>query len=133
MNGSHQTRRILRGAFLALPILAFAPPTFAQTETPTSMTSLVYPETQRGDVVDDHFGVAVADPYRWLEQESASDQAVADWVAAQNTVTDAYLATLPGRDVFRERLTKLYGADFVSAPFKRGDLYFYILPAVLMA
>ncbi len=96
------------------------------------MTPLEYPETQRGDVVDDQFGVAVADPYRWLEQEAASDTRVADWVAAQNWVTDAYLATLPGREVFRERLTELYGADFVSAPFKRGNLYFYIRQAGLV-
>ena len=28
---------------------------------------LTYPETRRGDVVDDFFGKPVADPYRWLE------------------------------------------------------------------
>lgn len=132
MNGDHQMRQIMRCAVLALPLLAFAPPTFAQVEPASPMTPLAYPETQRGDVVDDHFGVAVADPYRWLEQEAASDAGVADWVAAQNKVTDAYLATLPGREVFRERLTELYSADFVSAPFKRGDLYFYIRQAGLV-
>lgn len=132
MNDDHQMRQILLGALLALPLLAFAPPTFAQVEPTTPMTPLTYPETQRGDVVDDHFGVAVADPYRWLEQEAASDTGVADWVAAQNRVTDAYLETLPGREVFRERLTELYGADFVSAPFKRGELYFYIRQAGLV-
>lgn len=83
-------------------------------------------------MVDDHFGVAVADPYRWLEQQASSDKGVADWMAAQNRVTDAYLATLPGREVFRERLTALYSADFVSAPFKRGGLYFYIRQAGLV-
>src|ERR1700722_4244333 len=29
---------------------------------------ITYPEAKRGDVVDDFFGVEVADPYRWLEE-----------------------------------------------------------------
>lgn len=47
-------------------------------------------------------------------------------MAAQNKVTNTYLATLPGLEVFRERLNALYSSDFASAPFKRGELYFYI-------
>lgn len=90
------------------------------------MTPLEYPQTQRGDVVDQLFGEVVADPYRWLETEAANDAGVADWVAAQNKVTNTYLATLPGLEVFRERLNALYSSDFASAPFKRGELYFYI-------
>jgi prolyl oligopeptidase len=132
MIGDHQMRRIPRGAFLAAPLLAFFSPTFAQAEPAAPMTALVYPQTQRGDVVEDHFGVAVADPYRWLETEAASDPAVADWVAAQNVVTDAYLATLPGRDVFRERLNALFSSDLVSTPLKRGGRYFYIRQAGLV-
>ena len=89
------------------------------------MKPFAYPETQRGDVVEDHFGIPVADPYRWLETEAASDPTVADWVAAQNAVTDAYLATLPGRAMFRARLAALYAADLVLPPHKRGTLYFY--------
>ncbi|MDZ4310722.1 MAG: prolyl oligopeptidase family serine peptidase [Cypionkella sp.] len=96
------------------------------------MTPLEYPQTQHGDVVDQLFGVAVADPYRWLETEASNDAGVADWVAAQNKVTNTYLATLPGREVFRERLNALYSSDFASAPFKRGDLYFYIHQAGLV-
>jgi len=30
-------------------------------------TRYVYPTAPRGPVVDDYFGTAVADPYRWLE------------------------------------------------------------------
>ena len=126
MIGDHRMRRKLRGAFLALPLLALTFPAGAESERANLMTPLTYPETQRGDVVDDYFGTEVADPYRWLENEAASDPAVADWVTAQNKVTEGYLATLPGREVFRERLTALYDTDFDSAPFKRGDQYFFI-------
>ncbi len=90
------------------------------------MAPMIYPETHRDDVVDTRFGVNVADPYRWLESDVRNDAAVANWVAAENVITEGYLATLPGREVFRERLTALYDSDLVSAPFKFGELYFYI-------
>ncbi|MDZ4392065.1 hypothetical protein [Cypionkella sp.] len=132
MTSDHYMRLRWRGAILALPLLALVQPLFAQSEPEVQMTPLEYPQTQHGDVVDQLFGVAVADPYRWLETEASNDAGVADWVAAQNKVTNTYLATLPGREVFRERLNALYSSDFASAPFKRGDLYFYIHQAGLV-
>src|SRR6267143_237211 len=39
---------------------------------------VVYPETKRGDTIDDYFGTKVADPYRWLENDAAPE--VAAWV-----------------------------------------------------
>ncbi len=125
-------RQTWRGAALALPLLALIQPVFAQSEPEDQMTPLEYPETKRDDVVDEIFGVPVADPYRWLEQEAARDTAVADWVTAQNVVTDDYLAGLPGREVFRERLRALYSADFASAPIQRGGRYFSIRQAGLV-
>ena len=59
-----------------------------------------YPATERGDTVETQFGDAVADPYRWLENDVRSDAKVAAWVAAQNDVTESYLDTLEGRDWF---------------------------------
>ena len=61
-----------------------------------------YPETKKGDVVDDYFGTKVVDPYRWME--SLDSPEVAAWVAAQNEVTEKYLSRLPLRPaVLRER------------------------------
>ena len=77
-----------------------------------------YPQTRRVDQVDPQFGVQVADPYRWLENDVRKDPEVAAWVAAQNKVTDAYLATLPGRDIFKERLTR---ADRLRAVRRAGE------------
>ena len=62
-----------------------------------------YPETRRIEHVDTYHGVEVADPYRWLEDDVRESEAVADWVAAQNEVTSAYLEALPGRAAIEER------------------------------
>ena len=116
-----------RMSLLALPLL-FAAPVFAQpvSETTTGMTApLTYPETRRVNVVDEQFGVKVADPYRWLENDVREDKEVASWVAAQNQVTDAYLATLPGRDIFKQRLTALFDYERFGIPTHKGDRYFY--------
>lgn len=109
----------------ALPLIALvvATPTLAQTKAATTMT---YPETNRGDTVDEQFGVKVADPYRWLENDVRTDPAVAKWVADQNAVTNAYLATLPGRDIFAARLKQLLDYERFGVPVKKGGRYFYM-------
>ena len=76
--------------------------------------------------MDDYHGVKVADPYRWLEQDVRKAKEVADWVAAENKVTDAYLAKIPARADLRKRLTELWNYAKYSAPFKRGGHYFYL-------
>jgi prolyl oligopeptidase len=116
----------MRRLILALPLL-FASPGLAQTpsEPHTTMTKPVYPQTRRVDVVEEQFGVKVADPYRWLENDVRNDKEVADWVAAQNKVTDAYLATLPGRQLFADRIKALFNYERFGAPVKKGGRYFY--------
>ena len=89
------------------------------------MTELALPHTKRVDVVEDHFGVKVADPYRWLENDVRNDAEVAAWVEAQNKVSEAYLEGLPGRKIFRERLSALLDYERVTVPLKRGRRYFY--------
>ncbi|HKK40662.1 MAG TPA: hypothetical protein VJ949_14670, partial [Cryomorphaceae bacterium] len=54
-----------------------------------------YPETKKVDTTDIYFGTSVADPYRWLENDTAADTEA--WVKAQNKVTQAYLANIPYR------------------------------------
>ncbi|ATY34096.1 prolyl oligopeptidase family serine peptidase [Sphingomonas psychrotolerans] len=116
----------MRRIILALPLL-FASPALAQTpsEPHTTMTKPAYPQTRRVDVVEEQFGVKVADPYRWLENDVRNDKEVADWVAAQNKVTDAYLATLPGRQPFADRIKALFNYERFGAPVKKGGRYFY--------
>jgi prolyl oligopeptidase len=84
-----------------------------------------YPKTERVDLVEPQFGVPVADPYRWLENDVRTDPRVHDWVEAENAVTNAYLDTLPGRAFFRARLKQLFDFERFGVPEKKGGRYFY--------
>lgn len=104
---------------------AASPAVPVATEEGAQPSGITYPLTRRVDVVEEQFGVAVADPYRWLENDVRTDPSVAEWVAAQNRTTDAYLATLPGRAAFAARMAELYRYDRLGLPQKRGDRYFF--------
>ena len=113
---------------IALILLALPIPLLAQSSPKaiTQMTAPIrYPETRRVDQVDEQFGVKVADPYRWLENDVRKDPEVRAWVDAENAVTNAYLATLPGRDVFKARMTQLFDYERFGVPVKKGGRYFY--------
>ncbi|MFD1786434.1 prolyl oligopeptidase family protein [Sphingomonas floccifaciens] len=110
----------MRRAFL-VALLAATSPAIAQD----AMPKLTYPQTERGTTVDEQFGIKVADPYRWLEADVRSDEKVRAWVSAQNAVTDAYLATLPGRQIFKDRMKALYNYERFGLPSKKGGKYFY--------
>ena len=95
---------------------------------PAIMTPVLaadYPETRRGDVIDDYHGTKVADPYRWLEDDVRESKDVAQWVAAQNKVTFAYLEKLDQRERIRQRITELWDYDEFYIPSREGDRYFY--------
>jgi len=84
---------------------------------------VTYPETKRGEVVEDYFGTKVPDPYRWLEDDNSPE--VAAWVEAENKVTFAYLDKIPYRAQLKERLTKLLNYPKFSSPSRRGEWFFF--------
>ena len=90
---------------------------------PNKMEKLNYPVTNKQEVKDDYFGTQVADPYRWLE--SPDSAAVTEWVEAQNKVTFGFLDKIPFRGLLRERLEKIWNYPKYTAPFRKGDHYFY--------
>jgi prolyl oligopeptidase len=103
---------------------ADVPPPVAETAA-AAQPALGYPNTRRQELVDTQFGTAVADPYRWLENDVRTDAGVAAWVTEQNKVTDAFLDTLPGRDALKARMTELYNYERFGVPEKKGGRYFY--------
>ena len=50
---------------------------------------------------------------------------MADWVAAQNKITTAYLAAIPERAAIHRRLTELCNFPVYSSPMKKGGRYYY--------
>ena len=94
-------------------------------ETPAPQAGRIeYPKTRRVDHVDDYFGVKVADPYRWLEDDVRQSKDVADWVAAENKVTARYLESIPEREDIRRRLTELWNFPQYAGAFKAGGRYY---------
>lgn len=82
----------------------------------TSMMAqkLTYPQAPKDGTVDTYFGVQVADPYRPLENDSS--KATAEWVAAENKVTQEYLSRIPFRAKLFNRMKELANYEKVSAP-----------------
>lgn len=94
------------------------------TACESKKTKINYPATRVVDTVDVYFGVEVADPYRWLEDDRSAE--TEEWVKAENEVTFAYLDQIPFRQVLKERLTELTNYPKYGVPFKKhGKYYFY--------
>ena len=106
---------------LAVLLLA-ACGTAPETEK-TTMEKIHYPETRKDTtVVDDHFGTKVADPYRWLENDTSAE--TADWVKRQNAVTQDFIGKIPFRGEIAKRYEELFNFPKSGAPMKVGDLFF---------
>ena len=82
-----------------------------------------YPETKKCDTVDTYFGVEVADPYRWLEDDYSEE--TANWVKSQNQLTQSYLSQIPYREKMKQHLKEMLDYPKEGAPFKKGDRYFF--------
>jgi len=78
-------------------------------------------------VTDTFWGVAVEDPYRFLED--TKDPVVAQWMKAQAEATTAILAKLPGRDLLVARIKEIEnGASGLADQVQRtaGGRWFFL-------
>ncbi len=75
-----------------------------------------YPPTRRVAVVDTLHGVAIPDPYRWLED--GNDPLVKEWTRLQELFARGLLDTLPQRQWLRRRLEELWRHEDRTAPVK---------------
>ena len=83
-----------------------------------------YPVTKKDSTIkDNYFGTVVADPYRWLENDTSAETAA--WVKAENEVTQNYLGQIPFRDAIKIRYEKLFNFEKYSAPFRQGKFMYY--------
>jgi prolyl oligopeptidase len=82
----------------------------------------VYPPARTENVVEKIHGVAVADPYRWLEDGTSPE--VREWVEKENALTRSVLDKVPGRDRIHERLGKLLEIGVLGTPVPvKGRLF----------
>jgi prolyl oligopeptidase len=92
--------------------------------TPVAVAQrLEYPVSKKGDVVEDHHGTQIADPFRWMENLGGADTKA--WITAQNTLTSSYLEKLPHRELLKKRITELWDYPKVSVPVREGGRLFY--------
>lgn len=90
--------------------------------TTISAQQLQYPDARKADAKDIYFGKTVNDPYRWLEDDNSAE--TAEWVAAQNKITRAYLDAIPFRDALESRLETIWNYPKSGVPFKKGGHYY---------
>ena len=92
--------------------------------TSASAQGIQYPKADKDGTVDNYFGTEVADPYRWLEDDTSAKTAA--WVEAENKITNAYLSKIPFRQKLLKRLTEVANYEKLTAPRKHhGRWYFY--------
>jgi prolyl oligopeptidase len=101
-------QKLLASVMLSLPLLASA--------------QLVYPETKKGETVEDYHGTKVADPYRWLEDDHSDE--TKQWVTEQNKVTFGYLDKISYRAAWLKRMEEINNYPKYSSPSKKNE-YFY--------
>jgi len=84
---------------------------------------LKYPHPRKDSTVDNYFGTKIADPYRWMENDTTAERE--SWMKEESQLTESYLSKIPFRDKIKKRLAKLYNFEKCTTPFKRGNYYFY--------
>lgn len=94
------------------------------TENSSKTNKLEYPKTNQIEHIDTYFDTPISDPYHWLEDDKSAETAA--WVKAQNEVTNGYFEKIPFRQEIKDRMTKLWNYEKISAPFREGIYtYFY--------
>jgi prolyl oligopeptidase len=78
-------------------------------------------------VTDTLHGVAIADPYRWLEDQNSPETRA--WLDAQIQYTQTFLSRIPVRGKVKQRLTELsridsYGLRAWRAKHRQGASMF---------
>ena len=106
----------MKQKLLLLTMAAIAAQGFAQSP-------IAYPKTKTVNQVDEYFGVKVADPYRWLEDDNSAETAA--WVEAENKVTQDYISKIPFRNALKEKMMKLQNYEKMGIPFKHHGKYFF--------
>ena len=98
----------------------------AEDSEATMGNKVAQPRAKTVSVSETHWGVEIADPYRYME--NLGDPEVEQWFRAQAAYTDDYLSRLESRAALFERLEALdQGAPFTTGGVERladGTVFF---------
>ena len=83
------------------------------------------PDTRVEVVVDTIHGIAIPDPYRWLEDRDAPETRT--WIKTQNEYAEKIVGQSPLRSEIEARLTRLMDIDDVGSPREAGDYQYFTL------
>lgn len=86
-----------------------------------------YPHAKRVDQVDVYYGVEVADPYRWMEDEQSEE--TQSWLKAQEEITSRFYEQIPERDEVLNWLKENWLGGVGSVPIRRGVNSFFMKEA----
>lgn len=81
------------------------------------------PHSTPEPVTDIIHGVAVTDPYRWLEDQDSPRTRT--WIAEQSRYARAYLDSIPERERIRERVRQLLAVETYDFLQRVGSRYFF--------
>ncbi len=104
-------------------ILLFVITTTVLVNTPVKAQPVTYPPTRIENIVDTLHGVAIPDPFRWLEDDNDPD--VVSWVAAQKKCADDFLSRIPFRAQLAARVKEVSTFRSISSPWRRAGYTFY--------
>ena len=91
--------------------------------SPAEFPKHPYPAARRVEQLDVYHGVAVNDPWRWMEDSGSAE--VHAWVAAENQFTERHIAALPARAHFATRLRALLDRERMGLPDRENGVYAY--------
>ncbi|MEO5893093.1 MAG: prolyl oligopeptidase family serine peptidase [Ferruginibacter sp.] len=110
--------------FICIVVLAACNNNPGSTITSIKSIDVKYPSSKKDTLVkDNYFGTTVADPYRWLENDTSAE--TGDWVKAENEVTENYLKQIPFRGAISKRYEHLFNYEKFSAPTREGNYIYY--------
>ena len=116
--------RLILPVVVALTVTSCSEPTVNESQKAPIQTLQQTADTPRDSHTDTYFGVTVADPYRWLEDDLSPE--TEDWIASQNTSTRSYIDAISLRQDVKETVANLLNYERETAPFFEGGVrYFY--------
>ncbi|MBJ7427893.1 MAG: S9 family peptidase, partial [Bacteroidia bacterium] len=114
---------MIKKYLLPLTVIATIACNQATKTVQKKLNMLSYPKAKTVNQTDNYHGTSIADPYRWLENDTA--QEVIEWVKEENKVTQNYLGQIPYRTNIKNRLTEIWDYPKYSSPFKEGNWYYF--------